>query len=245
VILSGRDLRLYVEDGLLSIEPSKPEQYQQNGFDAVLDSARHVTGAFWLGCTRERFALPRDLMAFVGLRSTWARLGFMLPPTIVDAGFEGQLTLEIAMLGLDEPPVGEPFAHLIFARTTGPCAPYEGRYQGQSGITGAKVTNKTLQFTPEEMTRLRCACRDLGTSYVEFVRHAVVEAIDEHEGVLRHLRAGVLSGPERSRYRLALAVARDELQTFYDVDKRAETQEAITLIGKALGNTGERSEDAV
>lgn len=97
------------------------------------------------------------------------------------------------------------------------------------------MTNRTLQFSPEELTRLRCACRDLGTSYVEFLRHATIEAIDEHEGVMRHLRAGVLAGPERARLRLALIVARDELSTFYDVDNRPETAEAIALIGKALG----------
>lgn len=90
--------------------------------------------------------LPDDLMAFVELRSSWARRGYMLPPTIVDAGFKGNLTLEIwtAMsaehiaLGGQPMPVGERFAHLIFAKTTGPCVPYTGKYTGQRGITEAK-----------------------------------------------------------------------------------------------------------
>ena len=97
------------------------------------------------------------------------------------------------------------------------------------------ATNRVLSFSPEELERLRCACRDLGTSYVEWIRHATLEAVDEHEGVIRSLRAGVLRGPERSRYRLALIVAADELRVFSEVDSRPETAEALALIDKALG----------
>jgi len=79
-------------------------------------------------------------MAFVEIRSTWARQGFMLPPTIVDAGFRGNLTLEIATLGKAELPVGKPFAHLIFAKLTNPTEPYRGKYDKQLGITKAILT---------------------------------------------------------------------------------------------------------
>jgi dCTP deaminase len=146
VILSGRDLAWYVEKGKLKITPSVPEQFQQNGFDAVLDQVSEGAdplyaavegGHFYLGCTRETFELPDDLMAFVGIRSTWARLGFSVPLTIVDAGFRGNLTLEILKFGRTPPPVGEPFAHLIFAKMTSPSAPYRGKYDQQSGITEA------------------------------------------------------------------------------------------------------------
>ena len=98
------------------------------------------------------------------------------------------------------------------------------------------TTNKTLSFTPEEMVRLREACRALGTSYVEYLQHVVRESLDEHDGIQRSLRSGVLRGPERSRYRLALIVARDELALFYEVDAREATAEAIKLISKALRN---------
>ena len=146
MILSGRDLQLYIETGKLVIQPVQPEQFQQNGVDLVIESAELQWEHFWLGCTREHLELPDDLMAFVEIRSTWARRGFFLPPTIVDAGFKGNLTLEILVMGRMDPyglqrtvpPVGERFAHLIFAKTSGPCQPYSGKYQGQSGITGPK-----------------------------------------------------------------------------------------------------------
>jgi dCTP deaminase len=139
MILSGRDLKWYIDCGSLRIDPVKPEQFQQNGIDLVLAHAKHQFKDFYLGCTAETLELPNDLMAFVELRSTWARLGFMLPPTIVDAGFRGNLTLEIVRFGVELLPVGQRFIHLIFAKLTSPTELYRGKYDQQSGVTGAKL----------------------------------------------------------------------------------------------------------
>ena len=76
-------------------------------------------------------------MAFVELRSTWARQGLLIPPTVVDAGFIGQLTLEVVAMRDIPTPYGQRFAHLIFAQLLRPTSPYCGKYQGQSGITPA------------------------------------------------------------------------------------------------------------
>lgn len=138
MILSGRDLSWYIDQGKLKITPTVPQQFQQNGFDSILDQATRISGNFYLACTREVFELPNDLMAFVGIRSTWARLGFSVPLTIVDAGFRGNLTLEILNFGIHTIPVGERFAHLIFAKLTSPSEPYRGKYDQQTGITEAK-----------------------------------------------------------------------------------------------------------
>lgn len=140
MILSGRDLSLYIETGKLKVSPIRQDQLQQNGIDLLLDKVEPGAKGwnhFWLGCTRETLELPDDLMAFVELRSTWARRGFFLPPTIVDAGFKGNLTLEILSMGGWDPrlAISKPFAHLIFAKTTGLCIPYDGVYKGQTGIT--------------------------------------------------------------------------------------------------------------
>ena len=153
MILSGRDLQLYIEMGKLKINPVTLEQFQQNGIDLILEDVEladqdysfgppvnFIRGEFYLGCTREILKLPDDLMAFVELRSTWARRGLLLPPTIVDAGFGGNLTLEIACFNKClKIPRGERFAHLIFAKTSGPCTPYAGKYQNQQGVTGPKA----------------------------------------------------------------------------------------------------------
>lgn len=142
MILSGREIQWYIAQKLLVIEPVTHEQFQQNGIDCILDSVEQnakwaTKNEFILGRTRERFELPNDLMAFVQLRSTWARKGFMIPPTIVDAGFKGTITLELVSHADQPIPLGERFAHMIFAKLTSPSEPYNGKYQNQFEITGS------------------------------------------------------------------------------------------------------------
>lgn len=83
--------------------------------------------------TLEYIALPPELVGIVELRSTLARLGLLIPPTVVDGGFEGQLTIEVHSSSF---PVklryGARFLHLILMKTTTPIEkPYSGRYQKQ------------------------------------------------------------------------------------------------------------------
>lgn len=156
MILSGRDISWYVETGKLKIEPVSQDQFQQNGIDLVLEGVRgnpenFEKGNFVLGTTRELLSLPDDLMAFVELRSTWARKGILIPPTIVDAGFKGNLTLEIVSFAEVRVPYGERFAHLIFGRLTSPNEPYKGKYQGQKGITESIPDQAKISFGPCEV----------------------------------------------------------------------------------------------
>lgn len=143
MILTGRDIQWYIETGKLVIDPVEPDQFQQNGVDLILEDIEGRPTQFWrgfyLGGTRETLKMPDDLMGFVCLRSTWARSGLLVPPTVVDAGFEGNLTLEI-LSAVDTLPVpyGQRFAHLILAKLSGPAEPYAGKYQGQRGITDAR-----------------------------------------------------------------------------------------------------------
>ncbi|MCD6368407.1 MAG: dCTP deaminase [Thermoproteales archaeon] len=86
--------------------------------------------------TLEYISMPADIAALVELRSTFARLGLSIPPTVIDAGFEGQITLEVH--GGAFPVVlkrGMRFAHVVFFRIEGQPIPYKGRYQGQRGVT--------------------------------------------------------------------------------------------------------------
>lgn len=154
MILSGRDIQWYIDQKKLVIDPVTPEQFRQNGVDLILKDVdirvrkgRHGSktlhkGEFYLGVTNEYFEFPDDLMAFVELRSTYARKGIMLPPTIVDAGFKGTLTLEIVSFITQLAPIGERFAHLIFAKMASPAVPYDGKYQGQRSIQPALPDNK-------------------------------------------------------------------------------------------------------
>jgi len=89
-----------------------------------------------LAHTLETVKLPKDLMGFCELRSSYARLGFSIPPTIIDAGFEGQLTIEL--IGSAFPVKVYPhdrFLHLVFGELTCPTVkPYTGKYQSQTGV---------------------------------------------------------------------------------------------------------------
>lgn len=139
MILTGRDVRWYVENNLLKFEPSlKDEQFQQNGIDLVLGDCRVPRirkGDFCLGCTKEKITMPVDLMAFVALRSTWARCGLtFLGGTIIDAGFIGTITLEIGSFTDIDLPIGQRFIHLVFSKLSNPSVAYKGKYQNQSGI---------------------------------------------------------------------------------------------------------------
>ncbi len=87
--------------------------------------------------TEERISLPPDLMAMCGLRSTIARMGFIAPATYVDAGFSGQLTIEVFWSKPYSVKLykGVRFLHVIFAKTSDVVEnPYKGSYQGQSGV---------------------------------------------------------------------------------------------------------------
>jgi len=113
--------------------PSDYSKYYviERGDSFIIHPHEHV-----LLTTLEYIKLPDDIMAFVNLRSTYARLGIYAPPTIVDAGFEGTLTIEL--VGGQFPVKlykGERFLHLVFAKTTSPVErPYRGKYQGQRGV---------------------------------------------------------------------------------------------------------------
>ena len=145
MILTGADIKQYIKHGGLRFEPElSDEQFQQNGVDLILAAVDHKTDGnvrFSLGTTRERVTMPNDLMAFVGLRSSWARRGIgMMGLTVVDAGFIGDITLEIQWYPklCGALPVGERFVHLIFEKLCTPSAPYAGKYQEQRGITEAR-----------------------------------------------------------------------------------------------------------
>jgi dCTP deaminase len=92
--------------------------------------------------TVEYLEMPDNLIGFVELRSTWARHGLLMPPTIIDAGFKGTITLEVfngssSKLKL-KPKVR--FAHIIFAVTMNKVKnTYRGSYSGQKGIFKPKV----------------------------------------------------------------------------------------------------------
>ena len=134
MILSDNDLRLYISRGLLKIEPLSNDTVRENGVDLKL-AEYEICDGYALGLTVEYITVPRNLVGFCNLRSTLARMGLFIPPTIIDAGFEGKIVVEIlGRIDLLDLVVGKRFLHVVFAETKSPSTGYRGQYQGQRDI---------------------------------------------------------------------------------------------------------------
>lgn len=96
--------------------------------------------AFVLARSEESFNIPADVTGFLYCKSTYARLGMNMTPTVLKSGWSGQLVLEIFnqspyVLRIYE---GQGIGTLYFAQhDTASMRPYSGKYQGQVGITHA------------------------------------------------------------------------------------------------------------
>lgn len=99
---------------------------------------------FVLAYGMEYIRLPRDVTGLVMDKSTYARCGITLQNTVLEAGWEGEITLEITN-HLDRPVMlraGQGVAQLLFFRGE-PCAvsyaDRHGKYQRQRGVTLPRV----------------------------------------------------------------------------------------------------------
>ncbi|WP_457640872.1 dCTP deaminase [Persephonella sp.] len=98
---------------------------------------------FILATTREYIKLPDYLTAFVEGRSSLGRLGLFIENAgWVDAGFEGNITLEF--YNANSRPLkiypGMRICQLVFSKMEEPAEkPYRGKYQGQRGTTASRI----------------------------------------------------------------------------------------------------------
>ena len=112
-------------------------------------------GEFVLGATLERVALPLDLVGRLEGKSSLGRLGLLIHSTagFVDAGFEGQLTLELSNVA--NLPItlyhGMKIGQISFQEMTTPAdTPYGSddlgsKYMGQSGPVPSRYWANFLQ----------------------------------------------------------------------------------------------------
>lgn len=101
--------------------------------------------SYALGHTFETFDIPRDVMVVAVGKSTYARAGIIINVTPIEAGFRGQVVIEIAN-GTSLPAkvyIAEGIAQFLFFRGDKACEiSYDdrgGKYQDQTGITHARV----------------------------------------------------------------------------------------------------------
>lgn len=137
----GREYAIYAYEGA-AIRPCELASGEaKKAFRVVKDADEIVIPPrnFVLLTTEEYVKMPDDVAGLANLRSTLARYGLVIPPTVVDAGFEGNITIEV----VNESPntivlrPGLRFLHLILIRAEG-ASRYSGRYQGQRGVTPPK-----------------------------------------------------------------------------------------------------------
>ncbi len=176
MILSDREIKTQIQQGLIEIDPYEPKAVQPSSVDVHLDhrfivfknhTMSHIDvkkdlsslttnveasemdpfilhpGEFVLGSTLERVALPDDLVGRIEGKSSLGRLGLLIHSTagFVDAGWNGQLTLEfsnVASLPITLYP-GMRIGQISFMQMSSPAEnPYGAellgsKYQGQQG----------------------------------------------------------------------------------------------------------------
>lgn len=110
------------------------EKFQM--YSEITDTIRMQNGDFVLASSVERIKMPRDVIAFVKDKSSWARKGLAVQNTVLEPGWEGFITLELSFhrptfhINIRE---GMPIAQLIFQRLDEPAEnPYAGKYQNQA-----------------------------------------------------------------------------------------------------------------
>ncbi len=170
MILSDSSIKELIKKKELIIEPFEEENIQASSIDLRLgdeviiyeddfidikredvkvrkikvdDSFVIEPKAFVLATTIEYIKLPNYITAFVEGRSSLGRLGLFIENAgWVDAGFEGQITLEL--YNSNSSPIklypNMRICQIVLAKLDKPAQnPYRGKYQGQKGVVGSRI----------------------------------------------------------------------------------------------------------
>lgn len=152
-ILADKDILAAMEDGSLGISDYSERGLTPNGYDLRVAEIS-VNGeiqkegtivvppkTMFFVSTVERVRMPDDVCGNLWMRTTWIRKGVLAAFGMVDAGFEGTLTLG-SYNSSEEPveiPVGERYCQIVFQRMESASeksyAKRSGNYQGQTGVT--------------------------------------------------------------------------------------------------------------
>jgi dCTP deaminase len=141
----GYDMRLGSCFGLYrqSAEPLDPLDVQKDELDWFETEGRPYVLApktFALAYSTEYLRIPRNVTAYVNDKSTYARVGIHAQNTVLEAGWEGQVTLELYNY-LDRPVIVRPNQGVVQAtfHQGSPCetsyADRGGKYQKQTRVT--------------------------------------------------------------------------------------------------------------
>ncbi len=147
----GEEFLEFQRANIPCIHPNREDEISDYVEETVVPEGEEFVlhpGDFVLGTTKERVAIPDDLVAHVEGRSSLGRLAIVVHATagLADPGYEGQITLELSNLGTAPVALtpGMRISQLTFTELSSPAArPYGAergsKYQGQSGPQASRI----------------------------------------------------------------------------------------------------------
>lgn len=165
----GHNFEIFFSNGRGIIDPLNTKSNDEaDSMEVDVDFLQSISigpGQFILAHTLEYIKLPSDVAAQIEGRSSFARLGLQIHMTanLVEAGFDGCLTLEIANCGPTTIALypGMRIAQLRFFRLVSPPnTPYGSK--GENKYRGRLSHNKTKQFSDWEVSAIEKARNRLG-----------------------------------------------------------------------------------
>ena len=123
-----------------------PKDFDPKSFvDITADVCIIPPNSFALASTIEYFRIPRDILTVCLGKSTYARCGIIVNVTPFEPEWEGHVTIEISNTTPLPAKIyaNEGIAQVLFFQGDEPCetsyADKKGKYQGQQGLTLAKL----------------------------------------------------------------------------------------------------------
>ncbi len=123
-----------------------PKNFTEDNFVTVKDDKSILIppNSFALANSLEYFKIPRDITGLVTSKSSYARVGLGNPPTVLEAGWEGVLVLELVNHTSNSIRVysNSGISQILFFKGEDPKVSYadrNGKYMNQIGITLAKA----------------------------------------------------------------------------------------------------------
>jgi dCTP deaminase len=141
----SEDVRIFTNQNAALIDPKRLDEatLTVGTVKTDEDGSKYVIlppNSYMLGCTVEYFKIPSDVMIICVGKSTMARAGCIVNTTPIEAGFEGNVVIELANAATLPMKIylNEGISQFIFFRGK-PCSvSYSARaakYQFQTGIT--------------------------------------------------------------------------------------------------------------
>ena len=122
-----------------------PKNFTEDNFVTVKEdkSVLIPPNSFALANSLEYFKIPRNITGLVTSKSSYARVGLGNPPTVLEAGWEGVLVLELVNHTSNSIRVysNSGISQILFFQGEHPKVSYadrDGKYMNQIGITLAK-----------------------------------------------------------------------------------------------------------